>query len=279
MSKPAVIVVNSHVVRGSVGGRSAVFALERTGFPVWSLATVSLAWHPGHGRATRMVPHDTAFAAMVADLAGSAKLGEAGGILIGYLGSVGQIGPLAELVVALKRCNSAARFLYDPNIGDNGALFQPEELAAAARDELLPLADIATPNRFELGWLSGLPVEEEGEIAAAARRLGPREVVVTSAIATDAEIGMMLLDDGNVAIARHKALAVAPKGTGDLFAALYLGHRFDGRPATEAMQRAASAVGRLVQRAVETGADELPLAGGGDDLGGDPMDVAVFGNR
>ena len=54
MPKPAVIVVTSHVVRGSVGGRAAVFALERMGFPVWSVPTVVLPWHPGKGAATRL---------------------------------------------------------------------------------------------------------------------------------------------------------------------------------------------------------------------------------
>ena len=54
MPKPTVIVVNSLVARGSVGGRASVFALERLGFPVVFVPTVVLSWHPGHGRATRM---------------------------------------------------------------------------------------------------------------------------------------------------------------------------------------------------------------------------------
>ena len=51
----AVIVVSSHVARGSVGNRAAVFALETLGHPVWAVPTVLLPWHPGHGRATRIV--------------------------------------------------------------------------------------------------------------------------------------------------------------------------------------------------------------------------------
>ena len=50
----AVIVVSSHVARGSVGNRAAVFALETLGHPVWAVPTVMLPWHPGHGRATRI---------------------------------------------------------------------------------------------------------------------------------------------------------------------------------------------------------------------------------
>jgi pyridoxine kinase len=38
--RPSVIVISSHVVRGSVGNRAAVFALETLGFPVWAVPTV-----------------------------------------------------------------------------------------------------------------------------------------------------------------------------------------------------------------------------------------------
>src|SRR3546814_17270297 len=50
----AVIVISSHVVRGSVGNRAAVFGLETLGLPVWALPTIVLPWRPGHGPATRL---------------------------------------------------------------------------------------------------------------------------------------------------------------------------------------------------------------------------------
>jgi pyridoxine kinase len=260
VSQPPVIVVNSHVVRGSVGGRSSVFALQRLGFPVWSLTTVSLGWHPGHGRSTRIAPDDTAFAAAVGDLAHSPALSGVGAILVGYLGSEGQVEPLAELVAALKTMNPTAPFLYDPDIGDNGTLFVSAALAAKARDHLLPLADITTPNRFELGWLTGTTPETEAEVIAAARKLGPREVVVTSALASPAEITSILYADGAAQRATHPAAAKTPKGTGDLFAALYLARRLLGHSAGAALAGAAGAVAHLAEQAAAAGDDELPLA-------------------
>jgi pyridoxine kinase len=253
-------------VRGSVGGRSSVFALQRLGFPVWSLTTVSLGWHPGHGRSTRIAPDEAAFAAAVGDLARSPALSGVGAILIGYLGSEGQVEPLAELVAALKTVNPAAPFLYDPDIGDNGTLFVSQGLAAKARDRLLPLADIATPNRFELGWLTGTSPQAEADVIAAAKKLGPREVVVTSALASPAEITSILLADGAVQRATHAASAKTPKGTGDLFAALYLARRLSRLSAGAALARAAGAVARLAAEAAAVGEDELPLAAGQDAL-------------
>ena len=45
--------------------------------------------------------------------------------------------------------------LVDPVLGDAGRLYVAQETAEAIRDRLIPLADIATPNLFELGWLTG----------------------------------------------------------------------------------------------------------------------------
>ena len=61
-SRPAVVAISSHVARGSVGNRAIVFALESLGFPVWSVPTVTLPWHPGHGPAPRIVPDGATFA-------------------------------------------------------------------------------------------------------------------------------------------------------------------------------------------------------------------------
>ena len=94
----AVIVISSHVARGSVGNRAAVFALETLGFPVWAVPTVILPWHPGHGRATRIVPPLDQFKALMADLERAPWLGEVGAVLSGYLGEAGQAEAVASLV-------------------------------------------------------------------------------------------------------------------------------------------------------------------------------------
>jgi len=64
----AVIVISSHVVRGSVGNRAAVFALETLGHPVWALPTVVLPWHPGHGKSTRLTFNEADFDRAIDDL-------------------------------------------------------------------------------------------------------------------------------------------------------------------------------------------------------------------
>ena len=263
MPKPAVIVVSSHVVRGAVGGRASVFALERMGFPVWSVPTVLLPWHPGHGGASRIDMTRPEFAALIGDLRTAPRLGEIGGVLTGYFGDFGQVEEVAALVKAT-RAENPALYLCDPVIGDEGGLFRPEALAGAIRDRLLPYADIATPNRHELEWLAGKPLGDNDGLVAAVANLGPREVVVTSAFAPPGEIGTLLVAQDGAYLATHVARPDAPHGTGDLFAALYLGYRLDGLESVVALERSVAAVLRLVELAVERGADELPLAEGQD---------------
>ncbi len=276
MPKPPVVVVNSLVARGGVGGRASVFALERLGFPVIFVPTLVLPWHLGHGRAARIEPSPADFAALLDDIAGAAWLGAVAAVLTGYFAEAGQVAPTARLVATLKTANPQAIHLCDPNFGDTGGLFQPETVAGAIRDRLLPLADIATPNRFELGWLSGGD-GDGGEGIAAARRLGPREVIVTSATTrADSIETLVAVPAASFRIAHRWLADNAVHGTGDLFAALYLGHRLDGAAPEEAAARAAGAVCRLVEMASRDGLDELPLAAGQEALQVPPDDVAVM---
>jgi pyridoxine kinase len=275
MPRPAVIVVTSHVARGSVGGRASVFTLERMGFPVWSLPTVTLSWHPGHGAPARLAADPKGFGAIAAGLEGSRFLPEVGGVLSGYFDTVEQIEATAVLVKAVKKANPRTIFLCDPVIGDSGGLFRAEGIAAAIRDRLLPLADIATPNRHELAWLTGTQPLGTGTLVSAVRRLGPKEVVVTSAFAPEGDIGTLLVAPNDVHLATHAELPNAPHGTGDVLAALYLARRLDGLPPAAALERAVAAVFRLVKLAAESGANELPLAAGQDALRAEPSGVVM----
>lgn len=261
LPKPAVIVVTSQVARGSVGGRASVFALERLGFPVWFVPTVQFSWHAGHGPSTRLVTEQAAFDRFVDDLAGAPWLGEVGAVLSGYLGQADQAGAIARLVGAVKASNPAARYLCDPIIGDSDGLFQPDSVAAAVRDRLLPIADMATPNRHELAWLTARSAADNEGLAAAAPGLGVGEVIVTSAFAEAGEIGNLMVTDG-VHLASHPLLARVPHGPGDLLAALYLGARLEALPPEAALERAVGAVYGLLRLAEATGADEMPLVAG-----------------
>ena len=131
----AVIVISSHVARGSVGNRAVVFALETLGHPVWAVPTIMLPWHPGHGPATRIVPDAEQFAAFMKDLERAPWLGEVAGVLSGYLGDFRQAEAVASLVNVVKARNPRALYICDPVMGDSGGLYVPEAWPSLDRGE------------------------------------------------------------------------------------------------------------------------------------------------
>lgn len=266
MAKKPLLVITSQVVRGGISGRGLMFALERLGHSVWFLPTILLPWHPGHGKGTRITAQPEEFAAIAADLAASPKLSEIGGVLTGYLGHPEQAAAIADLVKAVKRHNPEAPYLCDPVMGDSkdgqdGALYVPEATAEAIRDKLVPLADIVTPNCFELGWMTGREVGTELQALSAARTLGAERVLVTSAPALRRNsIANLLAGPKGAAAAEHAMVPNPVHGTGDLMAGLFLSRHLDGLHDEEALVRAAGSTFELLARSVKKGGDELLFA-------------------
>jgi pyridoxine kinase len=74
-------------------------------------------------------------------------------------------------------------YVCDPVLGDNGKLYTKPELVDIFVEEVIPLADIVTPNQFELELLTKQKVETDQDITKAISILhskGPHTVVVTS---------------------------------------------------------------------------------------------------
>lgn len=256
----AVIVVSSHVARGSVGNRAAVFALETLGHPVWAVPTVLLPWHPGHGPATRIVPEAGQFSAFMKDLQRAPWLGEVAAVLSGYLGDARQASDVTALVESVKARNPHALYVCDPVMGDAGGLYVPEATATAMRDQLLPIADIATPNRYELEWIAGRVLGDRSEIIDAAREIGPLRMLVTSAPAIAANsIGNLLVTPVEASLAEHHQISGPPNGLGDLTAAVFLARLMAGLPDEKALQTTTAAVYEILDRTSRRGGDELQL--------------------
>lgn len=260
MARGAVIVISSHVVRGSVGNRAAVFALEVLGHPVWALPTIVLPWHPGHGPATRLRFPDDDFESAIDDLIRAPWLGEVSAILTGYFGSPRQPAAVARLVQAAKERNPKLTYVCDPVMGDLGGLYIPVETATAIRDHLIPIADIATPNRYELQWMVGGELVSNQQIIDAALSLGPKRMLVTSAVPMMAGgTGNLLLSGRSALLAEHRLIDNPPNGLGDLLAAVFLARLLDGVDEETALRTATASVFEILARTAKRGGDELAL--------------------
>jgi pyridoxine kinase len=263
MATPSGVVlsISSQVARGSVGNRAMVFALERLGLTVIAVPTVLLPHHPGHGPGTGIATDDKAFDALLQNLIQGGRAAEIIGIVSGYLASEAQAHAVARVVAAVKAARPEALYLCDPVIGDAGRVYVSEALAAAIRDELLPLADITTPNAFECTWLAGQTETSNPDLNALAKCLAPPTVLVTSTPALmRGQIGNLLVTDTETILFEHPELATPVKGTGDLLAALLLARRLEGRDWPKAVEMALSSVFEIVAGTAKAGADELMLA-------------------
>lgn len=261
MDKKAIIVISSHVARGSVGNRAAVFALETLGFPVWAIPTVTLPWHPGHGASTRITPSDEDFQYFLEDIANAPWIDEVGGVLSGYMANEKQAMEVSKLVQKLKIKNPDLIYLCDPVIGDEGGLYVAQETAASIRDNLIKLSDVTTPNRFELAWLTDRKIPKTvNETAILANQLSSETVITTSSPSPiEGEIGNLYCHTNKKFLASHQQFIDPPNGPGDLTAALYLGHLIAEMPPEKNLITTTSSVFEILENATRLGSSELTL--------------------
>ncbi len=268
-----ILSIQSHVVYGHVGNSAAVFPLQRLGREVWPLMTVQFSSHTGYagwrGRAFDGAMIDDC----VAGLQAIGALSRCAGVLTGYLGKA-EIGEAAlRAFERVRAANGEATYACDPVIGRVG----PGSYVAAGvgeffRDRALPLATVATPNAFELEWLTSERVHDfqsARRAIASLRGRGPRVVVAkslklddTPADALDALAG----DDAGLWRLRTPKLPIAVNGAGDLFAALFFHHWLETHATPEALSRAASSVHAVVSATQAAGSRELSLIAAQEEL-------------
>ena len=252
-----VLSIQSDVVHGHVGNGAARFALQRLGYDVWALPTVLLSNHPGHPKFRGETIPVVQLRALLAGIAENGWLHRCVGVLSGYLGSADQAAFVAEAVTQVKQANTNALYLCDPVFGDDDGAYARPGVAEAMARHLVPLADILTPNRFELASLTARAITGAADAVAAARTLSRAEVLVTSVPFGESDIGSLIVTRSEAAATVTPRRDGVPHGTGDLMSALYLEGRLSGASPREALERAASATDAIINASL--GQDELAL--------------------
>lgn len=253
-----VLAISSHVVRGHVGLAATVPALQSLGHEVWALPTVLLASRPGLGRMSRFDMAAPDLAAMLEALEADGCWPMLDAVFTGYFPSADAVRVAAEAISYIRDANPSVTVLVDPILGDAGRLYIAEETAEAIRDLLVPLADVATPNLFELEWLSDRKLLSVHDSEAAARTLGPRTLVVTSAVASNTAVTTLLVAGEHCSAHVFPHFADVPNGAGDTLAGLFLGELLRGHSASPALDSALSRLGVVLARS--SGRDVLDLS-------------------
>jgi len=263
-----ILSIQSWVSYGHVGNASAVFPLQRLGAEVWTINTVQFSNHTGYGAWTGQVYTGEQVRALVDGIAARDVLRHCDAVLSGYMGDASIGEAILHAVARVRAENPNAVYCCDPVIGDveEGVYVRPG-IEEFLRGRTLPQADIATPNRFELERLTGMPCRTLAEAKAAVTHLagtlrpdGLRCVLLTSLEAEETprdHLDLLVGEAGHFHLLRTPRLPIAVNGAGDAIAALFLFHRLRTGSAVEAMEAAGSAVHGLLKRTAEAGSREI----------------------
>jgi pyridoxine kinase len=273
LNQTSIISIQSQVAYGHVGNSAAVFPLQMHGIDVVAVPTTLLSNRPGYPSIRGRMLEAELVADLLRGIEERGAVENASMILSGYLGSAEIASVVAGFVTRAKTLNPALRYTLDPVLGDRDrGLFVRPEIPELARDRLLPLADIITPNHFEFEWLCSAEARTLDQVIAQARGLitcGPSTIVITSAEHSGApsdEIETLAIERSQAFRVRTPRLPISPNGTGDLFAALFVSARARGQGTPEALSHAASAMFAVLERTRAAGTEEMRIVESADAL-------------
>lgn len=261
-----ILSIQSAVAYGHVGNSAAVFPLQRIGVDVLPVYTVNFSNHTGYGawRGPLIDPSDVAD--VITGIEERGAFSHVDAILSGYQGGEGIGDVIIDAVARVKAANPKALYACDPVMGNaKSGCFVAPAIPELLRERVVPVADIITPNQFELGFLTGTDpdtLESTLESVDAARAMGPSTVLVTSVERPDREEGtieMLAADDAGAWIVQTPFLPMKANGSGDVTAALFTAHYVETGSAKVALERTASSVFDLLQLTLDSGERELQL--------------------
>ncbi|KZT41750.1 bud site selection protein 16 [Sistotremastrum suecicum HHB10207 ss-3] len=268
MTDARVLSIQSHVVHGYVGGKAAIFPLQLLGFDVDAINTVHFSNHSGYGRFGGSKTTADELNTILRHLSSNGML-RPQRLLTGYVAGPDALAVIAETAQKLRSENPGMIYLLDPVMGDGGKIYVAPEVVPIYRS-MLPLADIITPNYFEVELLTGIVLSDLSSFQNAIRELHVKfnvpNVVISSVPVTHALLssipepiqasilsddhtpGVVYAEDALLSITSSRrtssddptpsdvhALLVRRipgyfSGVGDLFSALVLAHYRPDRP-------------------------------------------------
>lgn len=266
-----VLSIQSRVAYGCVGQSAAGLPLQRLGFEVWPVDTTHFSNHTGYAERSGRVCEAAEVAEIIAGIGARGVFAGCQAVLSGYLGRA-ETGPvILDAVAAVRRQNPDALYLCDPVMGDaEEGFYVPPAMAEFFR-HAVTVADVITPNAFELSHLSGMEAANAEAAAAAAGALldGGGRLGVVAATSIPAAAGRLdtvcVTAAGAWAVSTPR-LILAAKGAGDVFAALFLGHYLKDRNPRRSLTAAVASVFGILRRTAQARTKELLLTEAQDEI-------------
>jgi pyridoxine kinase len=268
-----ILSIQSSVAYGHVGNSAATFPLQRLGHEVWPVHTVVFSNHTGYGAwgGPLLAPDDVR--AVIGGIADRGVLTGCDAVLSGYRGGPGICDVVVDAVAQVKAANPHATYTCDPVMGNaTSGCFVDPAIPPVIRAQVVPVADIITPNQFELGFLTDTSPDSLRttlDSADAARELGPSTVLVTSMLRPDRPedtIEMLAVTDDGAWSVRTPRLPMKVNGSGDLTSALFTAHLKETGSAADALAATASSVYAVLSATLESGERELRIIAAQDAI-------------
>ncbi|MBK8445740.1 MAG: pyridoxal kinase PdxY [Micropruina sp.] len=268
-----ILSIQSSVAYGHVGNSAATFPLMRSGVEVWPVLTVHFSNHTGYGdwRGPLLAADDVA--AVIRGIDERGVLTRVDAVLSGYQGAEDVGAVVLDAVALVKQRNPNAIYCCDPVMGDVGrGFFVRPGIPEYMRDQVVPQAQIVTPNHFELDFLTGRETHTLHEVIDAAhalRAVGPETVLATSVVTdtTDDDALTVLAVNGEGAWqVTTPRLDRTFTGSGDLTAAVFLAHYLRTESVAEALGQTADVVYSVLKLTADSGSLELQLVSAQDEI-------------
>lgn len=271
---PLVLSIQSQVVHGHVGNSAAVFPMQAAGLTVAAVPTTLLSNNPHYPTMRGQVLDAALVEDLLLGLTERGLIEKARFLVTGYLGSAEIGAVVARFVRLAKARNPDLVYICDPVMGDiDLGVYVKPDIPELMRGELVPLADLLTPNQFELGLLTDHPTSTAKELSGAFQALcdarpsgakAPTGVIATGCVLADTpqnHLDTVLVQASGLHRCPVPRLPVRPAGTGDLFTALMIGRLAAGTPLPAAVAHAVGAMQEVLARTAEAGAEEMVLNG------------------
>lgn len=268
-----ILSIQSSVAYGHVGNSAATFPLMRMGIEVWPVLTVHFSNTTAYETCRGPILSADDVRAVLQGIAERGVLGQADAVLSGFQGDASIGAVTLEAVESVKAANPAAIYCCDPVMGDVGrGFFVRPGIPEYLRDEVVPRADIVTPNLFEMNYLTGSDITTVDELLTACDRVrswGPQTILVTSAVLpSDAaeSVGMVLSTPEGAWRVATPHLNRTFGGSGDLTAATFLAQWLRQPDPESALAQTAAVVYAVLRTTTDSGQRELQLVAAQDEL-------------
>ena len=186
------------------------------------------------------------------------------GICTGFLGSPEQIAIVSDFLRDFKEKDTVV--IVDPVMGDYGKMYPTYSMETCLKmRELIPLADIITPNLTEACILAGIPYEEKWSrkkllwLAQNLPAMGPEKVVITGIIQGEFIANYCYEKGKEPCMFRTVKAGTQRSGTGDIFASIVAADAVNGVSFEQSVKKAGRFIKKCIVKSIEMG---IPLTDG-----------------